>query len=89
MELTPAEGKLVTQYHDAESLLLQRVDMELPTMQKLAMVQTRLANYLDLDALKSPFAVAQDLPTGQILVKYSEVKCHVDIGATKVTKPIQ
>lgn len=61
--------------------------MELPTMQGVAMVQTRLWDYRDLDGIKFPFTVAQDLPRGEIVVKYSDVKANVEIADAKFSKP--
>jgi len=89
VELTPADGKTVTQYYDADTFLLQRVDMESPTMQGLALVQTRLSDYRDIDGIKFPFTISQDLPTGEVVVKYSEVKLNVEIEDARFTKPPQ
>jgi len=56
-------------------------------MQGVAMVQTRLWDYRDLDGIKFPFTVAQDLPRGEIVVKYSDVKANVEIADAKFSKP--
>jgi hypothetical protein len=50
-------------------------------------VQTRLWDYRDLDGIKFPFTVAQDLPTGEIVVKYSDVKANVQIDDAKFSQP--
>jgi hypothetical protein len=87
VELTPAEGKPVTRYYDAETFLLLRTDMVQPTPEGLVEVQIRLSDYRDHEGLKVPFLITQSLPSGEVVVKITGLKSNVEIEDTKFAKP--
>lgn len=87
IELTPAGGKPVTHYYDAENFLLLRSDMVFPTMEGMNTVQTTFADYKEVEGRKAPHTIKQNLPVGEIIVKLTEWKWNVEIDNAKFAKP--
>jgi len=87
VELTPADGKPVTHYYDAETFLLVGQDASMPTMEGLTTVATRLADYRDVDGVKVPFKITQTLPMGDLVVTLSEAKHNQEIDDARFAKP--
>lgn len=46
-----------------------------------------LEDYKDVDGLKLPFAIHQDLPEISLLIKYQDVKQNVPVDDAKFAKP--
>ena len=87
VELTPAQGKPVTRYYDAETFFLKRVDMVHPTPQGLVAVQVRLSDYRDHEGLKVPFSIQQSLPSGEAALTITEMQFNVEIDDAEFAKP--
>lgn len=79
IELTPKEGKPVVRYYDVETFLLLRADMEQPTMQGMAIVQTEFADYKEFEGRKLPFTIKQLIPDGELIVRVTGIQQNVEI----------
>jgi hypothetical protein len=77
-------GGVDKMYVDTETNLISRVDV--PTEQG-GIAQVTLEDYKDVDGLKIPFTMHQDLPEISLLIKWQEVKQNVPIDDAKFNKP--
>jgi outer membrane lipoprotein-sorting protein len=71
-------------YFDAETGLLSRMDVP---MDQGGTATVTLEDYKDVDGLKIPFAIHQDLPEISLLIKLTEVKNNVPVDDAKFNKP--
>lgn len=85
--LTPAAGKPVTQYFDAQTFLLTRQTMNVETEQGAMDIKAEFADYRDVNGVKAPFEIRQTLPMGDIIIKMTEIKNNVPIEDAKFEKP--
>jgi hypothetical protein len=87
VEAIPAEGKPEKMYFDAENGLLVRVDAERESPQGLALIETYLEDYRDVDGVKIPFTMRQVNPMFSMTIKFGEAKNNLEIEDSKFAKP--
>ncbi len=87
VEATPAEGKPEKLYFDVKSGLLIRHDAERESAQGVALMETYLDDYREVDGVKIPFSMRLVNPAFEMTLKISEVKNNVDIDDAKFKKP--
>ncbi|HXG92195.1 MAG TPA: hypothetical protein VNN73_07465 [Blastocatellia bacterium] len=87
LEATPAEGSTEQWYFDAASGLLIRSDSERETPQGKMPVKTFMEDYRDVNGVKMPFSMRQELPMFTLTIKIDEVKPNVPIDDAKFNKP--
>jgi len=85
--LTPAEGKPVTQYFDAKSFLLIRVETIQESIQGTLPVQVDLSDYHTVDGVKEPFTIREKFGPAQVVMKTTEVKNNVSLTGDMFSKP--
>ncbi len=85
--LTPATGKPVTEYFDAETFLPVRQVMSVVGDQGEYEATNDTSDYREVDGVKVPFVIRQTSPMGDIVIKVSEVKNNVPIEDTVFAKP--
>jgi len=87
VEATPAEGKPEKMFFDAENGLLIRFDAERESPQGVALLETYLEDYRDVDGVKTPFTIRQVNPTFSMTIKFGELKNNIEIDDSKFAKP--
>jgi zinc protease len=86
--LTPAAGKPITAYYDAETFLPVKTVSVRATEQGESEVTTETGDYRTVEGgLKSPFLIRQKLQVGVLVVKLDEVKTNVEIEDKKFSRP--
>jgi hypothetical protein len=86
--LTPASGKPVTQYCDAETFLLVGQSGTVETAQGPIDIRTEMSDYRDIgNGVKAPFKLKQMMPVGQVLITMSEMRNNVEIDDAIFSKP--
>jgi hypothetical protein len=79
-----AEGATEKLYFDVETGLLSRLDIP---MDQGGTATVTVEDYREVDGLKIPFAIHQDLPELSLQIKWQEVKNNVPIDDAKFAKP--
>ena len=87
IEATPAEGKPEKMFFDTETGLLIRSDAERESPQGVALVETYLEDYRDVDGVKTPFTMRQVNPMFSMTIKFTDLKNNVEIDDSKFSKP--
>ncbi|MGD0580331.1 MAG: hypothetical protein ABSC08_15550, partial [Bryobacteraceae bacterium] len=89
LKLTPAEGKPVVRYYDAETFLMAKVIVTTETPQGPADIPVEFSDWRDLgNGVKGPFTMKVTLPgIGDLITKYAEMKYNVEIDDAKFAKP--
>jgi hypothetical protein len=77
----------VTSYYDTKTFLVRRVDRTMETESGLTPVQTYVGDFREVDGMKFPFAVREQIGTVEFLVKWNEIKLNVEIPEEKFAKP--
>lgn len=87
VRLTPLEGKPLTRYYDAQTFLLLRQDLVQDTSQGPMAVTAIMSDYRDVNGIKAPFRIEQQLPVGKVIIKMVEVQNNVEIADAVFAKP--
>lgn len=88
VELTPADGKPIRQYFDAQSFLLVRQVVSLPSPQGAMDVTVDFSDYRDIGGgIKAPFRVKQRMPTGNLIITLTEMENNVKLDDAMFAKP--
>lgn len=89
LKLTPADGKPVVRYYDAETFLMAKVIVTTETPQGPADIPVEFSDWRDLgNGVKGPFTMKVTLPgIGELITKYAEMKYNVEIDDAKFAKP--
>jgi zinc protease len=89
VEATQPEGPPDLFYFSAANGLLLRTDAERNSPQGKNMVESTMEDYRDVDGVKLPFTMKQDMPNVNILIKITEIKHNVPVEDAKFEKPVQ
>lgn len=89
VRLTPRQGKPLTHYYDAESFLLVRQDLVQQTTQGELPVQALLSDYRDVDGIKVPFRIEQQMPMGKMVIVFHEIRNNVVIEDARFAMPAE
>lgn len=87
VEATPAEGAPVTMDFDTASGLLVRAATVADTPMGKSNVETTLSDYREVDGVKVPFQIHQDMGGFAFTIKLTDVKHNVPIDDAKFDKP--
>jgi outer membrane lipoprotein-sorting protein len=88
VRLTPASGKPVTQYFDAETFLMLRQISTQDTPSGPMELTVDFSDYRDVGGgIKAPFRMRQKLPVGDILVTMIQVSNNVEIDDATFAMP--
>jgi zinc protease len=87
IDATPTEGAPETFYFDTQSGLLLRTDVERDTPQGKMKIQVYMEDYKEVDGVKVPFIVRQEMPTMNIVIKFTEIKHNVPVEDAKLKRP--
>ncbi len=89
LKLTPAEGKPVVRYYDAETFLMAKVIVTTDTPQGPADISVEFSDWRDMgNGVKGPYTMKVMVPgIGELITKYTEVKYNVEIDDAKFAKP--
>ncbi len=86
--LTPASGKPVTQYCDAETFLIVAQSGTVDTQQGPVDMRTEMSDYRDIgNGVKAPFQLRQMMPVGEVRTTMTEMKNNVEIDDALFAKP--
>ncbi len=86
--LTPAPGKPVTHYVDAETFLMVGQSGTVDTPQGPLDIRTEMSDYRDIgNGVKAPFQLRQTMAVGQVVITMTEMKGNVAIEDAKFAKP--
>jgi hypothetical protein len=84
---TPVEGNPEKMYFDAETGLLVRKDMERESPQGQIPVEVYLEDYREVDGVKIPHTLRQNIPMFSLTIKIEEIKHNVSIEDARFAKP--
>jgi zinc protease len=87
VRITPLEGAARTVYYDTRTFLMDHAESVIETPQGTISLKTYISDYRDVDGVKAPFEVKQSMPSGDIVIKLTEIKYNVDIDDAKFAKP--
>lgn len=87
VRLTPAEGKPITRFYDAETFLLLGQESEQQTPRGTVKIRTTMSDYRDVGGVKAPFRVTQSMPGAEIVIRMSEIKNNIEIQDSLFAKP--
>jgi zinc protease len=87
VEMTPASGKPVTRFYDAETFLIAAQTMKRVTAQGTVDVRVEVSDYREVDGVKGAFLVKQITAGQEIIIKIAEVKNNVAIEDALFAKP--
>ena len=89
VKLTPAEGKPVSRYYDADTFLLAKVVSTSETAQGPAEITVVLSDYRDIgNGVKEPHTITITVPgIGDLIMRYKEYQYNVEIDDAKFAKP--
>lgn len=87
VRMTPVKGKPVTQYFDAKTFLLVKVDMTVESPQGTVPTETFLSDYRTVNGVKFPFTLRQRVASMEVSMKVTEVKNNVPMKDSIFTKP--
>lgn len=87
VRLFPKEGKPLTNYYDADTFLLLRQDLLQSTSQGEMAVQAVLSDYRDVDGVKVPFRIEQQLPVGRVIIQFRDIRNNVEIDDARFAMP--
>jgi hypothetical protein len=89
VRLTPAEGKPVSRYYDAETFLLSKIVSTSDTPQGPAEVSVILADWRDIgNGIKEPHTLTITLPgIGDLITRYKQYEYNIDLDDAKFAKP--
>lgn len=87
VEATPQEGAVETQYYDSETGLLLRSDAEREGPQGPVRVTAYYEDYKDVDGLKFPHAIKQEMGEFAFVLRFTEIKLNEEIDDAKFAKP--
>ncbi len=89
LKMTPAEGKLVTRFYDAETFLLTKVVTTTDSPQGPAEVSVMPSDWRDLgNGVKAAHSMKINLPgIGDLITKFKEYQFNVEIDDAKFAKP--
>jgi len=85
--MTPASGKPVTRYYDAETFLLVGQAMKRATSQGIVEERAEYFDYREVDGVKVPFGVKELTPGQEVIVKLAELKNNVAIEDGRFARP--
>lgn len=85
--MTPASGKPVTRYFDAENFLLIRQVSTRDTAQGSLEIQADMSDYRDVDGIKMPFLTKQSMSLAEVTIRLVEVKNNVPLDDARFAKP--
>ena len=89
IELTPAAGKPVTHFFDAETFLLVRQMGNFETPQGAMDIRVELSDYRDVGGgVKWPFLTRQVMPVGEVIMRITELKLNAAIDDAVFAKPV-
>lgn len=87
IRLTPTIGKPVTRYFDTETFLLVRSDVVSETPFGTLNMESYPSEYRVVEGVKIPFQLVMKAPSGEMLMKLTEVRYNVEIDDAKFVKP--
>ncbi len=87
VEATPEVGPSEKMYFDVETGLLVRLDAERSTPQGPMSFETFMKDYRDVDGVKMPFLIEQNMPQMNFVIKVEEIKHNVEIDEALFAKP--
>jgi len=85
--MTPASGKPVTRYFDAETFHVIRQVSTRVTSEGLVEIRNEFSDYRDVDGFKAAFQVAEITPNQTVTIKITEAKSNVEIDDARFAKP--
>jgi zinc protease len=91
VKLTTASGKVTTRYYDSRTFLLLRESGKHDTPSGPMEVTLDYSDYRDVDGIKVPFEIKQQLPppVGEIIIRVSEAKNNIAVENSKFSKPVK
>ena len=89
IELTPTDGKPVTQFFDAETFLMVRQTGNFETPQGAMDIRVELSDYRDAGGgVMWPFLTRQVMPMGEVIMRITTVKLDAAIDDAVFAKPV-
>jgi len=85
--MSPASGKPVTRYFDAETFLLAGQATKRATPEGVVEVRAEYFDYREVDGVKVPFGVKELTPGQEVIVKLAELKNNLEIEDARFAKP--
>jgi hypothetical protein len=85
--MTPATGKPVTRYFDADTFLLAGQAMKRSTPQGIVEVRVEYSDYREVDGIKIPFGVKELTPGQEVIIRLTELQNNVAIEDARFAKP--
>lgn len=87
LKITPKAGLPMVRYYDADSFLLLRSDITISTGGRETALKTFLSDYRDVDGIRLPFQITQQVPMGTIGTRITEVNFNVPVDDALFVKP--
>ena len=85
--MTPASGKPVTRFIDAENFLLIRQVSTRETSQGAVTIQADFSGYRDVAGVKVPFQIHQKMPGYELLINMLAVENNASIDDARFARP--
>lgn len=87
--MSPASGKPVTRFIDAETFLLLRQVSTRESSQGAVTIQADFSDYRDVGGVKVPFLIRQKMPGYELLIKMVSVENNVPIDDARFARPAE
>jgi hypothetical protein len=87
VEATSTAGDLDKMYFDIKTGLMARAITTVHTPQGVAVIQTDLSDYHDIDGIKLPFTVHQSSAQSDYTIKFTDVQHNVQLADSQFAKP--
>lgn len=85
--MTPASGKPVTRYFDAETFLMAAQATKRATAQGVVDVRVEYSDYREVDGVKTPFTIKETTPGEEVVIHLTELRNNVAIDGALFAKP--
>lgn len=87
--MTPASGKPVIRFIDAETFLLLRQVSTRESAQGEVTIHADFSDYRDVGGVKVPFLIHQKMPGYELLIKMASVENNVPIDDARFARPAE
>jgi hypothetical protein len=87
IRLTRKDGSFVSRRYDAKTFLLLREDALYEGPQGKLPIETRYADYREVDGVKLAFQWTQKTPVGETIIKIIEIRHNVEVDDARFTRP--
>lgn len=88
IRLTRKDGSFVSRRYDAKTFMLLREDALYEGPQGKMPIETRYADYREVDGVKLAFQWTQKTPVGETVIKITEIRHSAEVDDTRFARPV-